>query len=536
MLARLEADPVDLDRIAIVSRVASPYRLLLHEHLDAGRTAPPRRPALVGGPEHARAGPARPARPARARLPPGGRRPMAPLRPDPVARADRCRPPVGTPSPGGPASSRASTSGGTGSTGGARSWPPHSRRGGATPSTSSPGPARSTSSRPSSPSWAGSSAPGAGPGPSGPPGRSRSSTASSSTRTAASTGPDEAAADDWRDVRARVGALADLDAVDGPADAGRFRRVLADELSRRARRVGRLGQGVQVGDLESVYGLDLDLVVVVGMAEGWYPPRHREDPLLPDHELSEAGLADALGGPDRSDERRDHLAARAAGAEVVLLAPRSDPRGQRELQPARWLLEEMRRRSGRTVGVGDVAGLDAAWLDRPRSFEEAVRTVSVPLDAGERDLAALLAIDPGRVPGPARPPRRGGRHPPGPGPARRWPTGGTGCTASGPAGSVAGTSCASTTRPWRRPPAWSASPSARSSTCWATSCGSGPTRTPSTRRASRPGTGARWSTRSWSSSSPMPSAGTPSRPGPTRTSPDCTGSWTRWARPTGPGA
>ena len=203
--------------------------------------------------------------------------------------------------------------------------------------------------------------------------------------------PDEAAADDWREVRARVGALADLDAVDGPADAGRFRRVLADELSRRARRVGRLGQGIQVGDMESVYGLDLDLVVVVGMAEGWYPPRHREDPLLPDRELSEAGLADALGRPDRSDERRDHLAARVAGAEVVLLAPRSDPRGQRELQPARWLLEEMGSRAGRTVGVGDVVDLDVPWLGRPRSFEEAVRTVSVPLDAGERDLAALLA-------------------------------------------------------------------------------------------------------------------------------------------------
>ena len=196
---------------------------------------------------------------------------------------------------------------------------------------------------------------------------------------------------DLRDVRARVAAMADLDAVDGPADAKRFRRVLADELARTPRRVGRLGRGVQVGDLESVYGLDLDLVVVVGMAEGWYPPRHRDDPLLPDHELGDAGLADALGRPDRSDERRDHLAARAAGADVVLLAPRSDPRGQRELQPARWLLEELSARTGWAVGVGDVAELEVGGLERPRSFEESVRKVSVPLDGGERDLAALLA-------------------------------------------------------------------------------------------------------------------------------------------------
>ncbi|HEY5886402.1 MAG TPA: PD-(D/E)XK nuclease family protein, partial [Acidimicrobiales bacterium] len=196
---------------------------------------------------------------------------------------------------------------------------------------------------------------------------------------------------DLRDVRARVVALAELDAVDGPSEAGRFRRVLADELARTPRRVGRLGRGVQVGDLESVYGLDLDLVVVVGMAVGWYPPRHRDDPLLPDHELVDAGLADALGRPDRSDERRDHLAARAAGAEVVLLAPRSDPRGQRELQPARWLMEELGDRTGWPVGVSDVADLEVGWLERPRSFEESVRRVTVPLDAGERDLAAVLA-------------------------------------------------------------------------------------------------------------------------------------------------
>lgn len=203
---------------------------------------------------------------------------------------------------------------------------------------------------------------------------------------------------DLRVVRDRLEALASLDEVDRPPDAARLRRVLADELGRERRRVGRLGQGVQVGDLESVYGLDLDLVIIVGMAEGWYPPRERDDPLLPDHELSDAGLADALGRPDRSDERRDHLAARVAGADVVLLAPRSDPRGQRELVPARALLEELSTRTGQAVGVSEVGALEASWLRRSPSFEETVRRVSVPLDAGERDLAALLAsTTPGSV-------------------------------------------------------------------------------------------------------------------------------------------
>ncbi len=196
---------------------------------------------------------------------------------------------------------------------------------------------------------------------------------------------------DFGDVRQRVTALGDLDLVEGPPDAVRFRRVLNEELSRKPKRVGRLGHGIQVGDLADVHGLDLDLVVIVGMAEGWYPPRQRDAPLLPDQELSDAGLADALGRPGRADERRDHLAARAAGAEAVLLAPRSDPRGQRELQPARWLLEEMTDRTDRTVGVSDVEALVAPWLHRSPSFEETVRTVTVPLDTRERDLAALLA-------------------------------------------------------------------------------------------------------------------------------------------------
>lgn len=207
-------------------------------------------------------------------------------------------------------------------------------------------------------------------------------------------GTDSWSDDDQADLarlRECLAALAGLDAVEAPPEAARFRRVLADELGRRRRRVGRLGQGVLVGDVAEVVGLDLDLLVVVGLAEGWYPPRHRDDPLLPDRELAEVGLGESLATADRADDRRDHLAARVAAPTVVLTAPRADPRAQRELQPARWLLEELGARVGRRVGVAAAADLEGAWLRRPPSFEDAVRTVSVPVDAHERDLAALLA-------------------------------------------------------------------------------------------------------------------------------------------------
>ena len=58
---------------------------------------------------------------------------------------------------------------------------------------------------------------------------------------------------------------------------------------------------------------------------------------------------------------------------MVLLAPRSDPRGQRELQPARWLLEDLSANAGRRIGLADVASLDAGWLRRSPSFEDTVR-------------------------------------------------------------------------------------------------------------------------------------------------------------------
>jgi hypothetical protein len=195
---------------------------------------------------------------------------------------------------------------------------------------------------------------------------------------------------DLRFVHQALAALAELDEVEDAPDVARFRRVLADELGRQRRRVGHLGRGVQVGDLESVYGQDLDLVLILGMAEGWHPPRRRDDPLLPDHELAEAGIGEGLGRPDRSDDRRDHLAARVAGASVVLLAPRSDPRGQRELQPARWLLEELSANAGRRIALADVAGLEAPWLRRSPSFEDTVRTATTAIEVGERDLTALL--------------------------------------------------------------------------------------------------------------------------------------------------
>ena len=91
-----------------------------------------------------------------------------------------------------------------------------------------------------------------------------------------------------------------------------FRRTLDGELETSLRRVGHLGDGVLVGHVSMAIGLDLDRVVVLGMAEGAFPPRRLEDSLLPDEERRAAGGELALRAERVHDDHRQLLAAMAA--------------------------------------------------------------------------------------------------------------------------------------------------------------------------------------------------------------------------------
>ncbi|MGH9114152.1 MAG: hypothetical protein ACRDZN_17900, partial [Acidimicrobiales bacterium] len=85
-------------------------------------------------------------------------------------------------------------------------------------------------------------------------------------------------------VDAALDRLGSLDAVDGPASLEVFRRTLEIEFAADLGRVGRFGEGVLVGPLSFAVGLDLDLVIVLGMAEGSLPAADHDDSLLPDSE------------------------------------------------------------------------------------------------------------------------------------------------------------------------------------------------------------------------------------------------------------
>ena len=100
------------------------------------------------------------------------------------------------------------------------------------------------------------------------------------------------------------------------AETARFRRALAAELDVPIGRIGRFGGGVLIGQLGQAYAGDLDVVYVLGGAEGTLPPRGREDPLLPDRDRHDVpGLA--LHAERRIEERRDYLAALGGHGESV---------------------------------------------------------------------------------------------------------------------------------------------------------------------------------------------------------------------------
>ncbi|MEY2459279.1 MAG: ATP-dependent helicase/nuclease subunit, partial [Acidimicrobiaceae bacterium] len=159
-------------------------------------------------------------------------------------------------------------------------------------------------------------------------------------------GGDRAAAA-WSDADQRArGAVIDLldelgklDGIGPEPDIAEFVRLLAHELERPAGRVGRFGHGIFVGRLVDAVGADLDLVVVVGAAEGVFPPRSRDDALLPERERRAAGGAMRPRGTTAEEELHDARAVLAAATTAVITFPASDPRSQRAQQPSAFVLQ-----------------------------------------------------------------------------------------------------------------------------------------------------------------------------------------------------
>ena len=95
----------------------------------------------------------------------------------------------------------------------------------------------------------------------------------------------------WEQTSRVLDRLAHLDEIGPPVTRAEFRTTFAAELDVTPGRHGRIGDGVHVSTLAGAAGLDVDLAIVLGAAEGLLPPGPSSDPLLGDHERRLAGLA-----------------------------------------------------------------------------------------------------------------------------------------------------------------------------------------------------------------------------------------------------
>ncbi len=137
-----------------------------------------------------------------------------------------------------------------------------------------------------------------------------------------------------------VSRLGDLEGTDDEPSVAAFGRALRLELEGAAHRHGHLGAGVLVGPVGLALGVELDLAVVCGLAEGTFPARRNDDALLPDRERLVAG-GDLPARADRpGDDHRELLAVVAAAERSLLLHPRGDLRRAADRSPSRWLTEE----------------------------------------------------------------------------------------------------------------------------------------------------------------------------------------------------
>ena len=137
-----------------------------------------------------------------------------------------------------------------------------------------------------------------------------------------------------RRVADALDGLTALAEIRSEASLSTFVRALESELDAPAGRVGRFGAGVFVGGLRHAYGGDFDVVHVVGMAEGTFPPLGREDPLIPDRARRRVGPALPVHAVRRVEERRDYLAALAAAPVRSLSYPRGSARNASACRPA----------------------------------------------------------------------------------------------------------------------------------------------------------------------------------------------------------
>ena len=187
-----------------------------------------------------------------------------------------------------------------------------------------------------------------------------------------------------------VDRLALLDDVEPDASFAGFRRALIAEFRHPLGREGRTGQGVQVLGIEQAAGLDVEVVILLGLAEGVTPTRPSTDALLPDADRITAGTDLLIRHDHTASQHRGFAAAiTAASRLVVLVHPRGNLRRSGERPPSRWLLAEIEAFTGVRPDPAELADLTEPWYRHVASFAQAL-ALDEPATDQEYELGLLL--------------------------------------------------------------------------------------------------------------------------------------------------
>lgn len=196
-------------------------------------------------------------------------------------------------------------------------------------------------------------------------------------------------------IDAALDRLAGLAAIESDPTLATFRRAVDVELETTVGRSGSFGDGIFVGRPGQLAGLELDRIFVVGMAEGVFPARRRDDSLLPDLERAAVGdaLASVAGRID--DDHRDLLSALAAASgQRVLYHPRGDLRRSAERVPSRWLLDTATALADTDVWSEDLARIarEHEWAEEVPSFVAGLQTTAFPATDQEYEARRLIDL------------------------------------------------------------------------------------------------------------------------------------------------
>jgi hypothetical protein len=185
--------------------------------------------------------------------------------------------------------------------------------------------------------------------------------------------------------------LACLDAIEESVDLDVFTRSLELELEADLGRVGRMGEGVLVGSVSMGVGLDLDLVAVLGLAEGLFPSPTHDDSLLPDHERVSTGDELPLRSQRVERQHRQLLAALAGASHQLLCVPRGDLRRNIERVPSRWVLQIASAIAGERWWSDELLSAKRDWVTHVASFDAGIRHMQFPASEQEHRLRSLMA-------------------------------------------------------------------------------------------------------------------------------------------------